>query len=613
MLQHSKRGLALLVILLTLSLGLAGMEAGPVRATDGFADPAFQRVWQRTDLPVAANQAGRTWFWGPQPGMARLEQYGGAGQQRQVQYFDKSRMEINNPQADRTTSWFVTNGLLARELVSGYLQLGDTQFEKRLPADIPVAGDSDDSQGPTYASLNAVTSLAPGQNQAQSALNNFVNTGLNRSGQAANSTLGETYGVRYANFEPQTAHNIPGPFWDFLNSTGPTQNPDGRLVTTRLFDPLYFVTGLPLSEAYWVRAKVAGQVKDVLVQVFERRVLTYTPSNQPQWRVEMGNIGQHYYQWRYGPTNPPAYDQRFAITITGGPDKASLDYQLAQVGGAKNWYSFDPYEASEAAKASRVMLIKTGRNYLGDKAALTALARSMPAGTTYLIGNEPNVPGQDDATPADYASQYRTIRDTLRAVDPTARMVGPNVLNWNYTCDGCPGYNQADKWVDQMLQEYRNATNGQEFDADIWGIHTYGLNWSHLPLTNAPLDISQTVGLRKFLTAQPAQASKPIWITEFGVIWGYDGISWSNSTGSWRATPTGAHRTDAMRDYLRTYGQWLLANAEDNNVGRWFVYTSYGQPEPYTDVFTGISLFKGGVVGSPLSEFGELYRSLAMH
>jgi len=35
------------------------------------------------------------------------------------------------------------------------------------------------------------------------------------------------------------------------------------------------------------------------VQVFERRVLTYTPSNPSGWQVEAGNVGQHYYAWRY--------------------------------------------------------------------------------------------------------------------------------------------------------------------------------------------------------------------------------------------------------------------------------------------------------------------------
>jgi hypothetical protein len=37
------------------------------------------------------------------------------------------------------------------------------------------------------------------------------------------------------------------------------------------------------------------------MQCFERRCLTYTPGNDPAWQVEAGNVGQHYYAWRYGP------------------------------------------------------------------------------------------------------------------------------------------------------------------------------------------------------------------------------------------------------------------------------------------------------------------------
>jgi hypothetical protein len=36
------------------------------------------------------------------------------------------------------------------------------------------------------------------------------------------------------------------------------------------------------------------------VQLFERRVLTYTPTNPAAYQVEFGNIGQHYHRWRYG-------------------------------------------------------------------------------------------------------------------------------------------------------------------------------------------------------------------------------------------------------------------------------------------------------------------------
>src|SRR5207248_2825743 len=45
--------------------------------------------------------------------------------------------------------------------------------------------------------------------------------------------------------------------------------------------------------------KIAGVYQDVLIQAFERRVLTYNPANSPAFQVEMGNIGLHYYDWRY--------------------------------------------------------------------------------------------------------------------------------------------------------------------------------------------------------------------------------------------------------------------------------------------------------------------------
>jgi hypothetical protein len=48
-----------------------------------------------------------------------------------------------------------------------------------------------------------------------------------------------------------------------------------------------------------VTVNLGGTPTNVLVQAFERRVLTYTPSNASGWRVEAANVGRHYYQWRY--------------------------------------------------------------------------------------------------------------------------------------------------------------------------------------------------------------------------------------------------------------------------------------------------------------------------
>src|SRR4029079_11270065 len=106
----------------------------------------------------------------------------------------------------------------------------------------------------------------------------------------------------------ETNHRIADPFWDFMNAQG-TVYKDGQFVNENLFANSYYATGFPITDPYWARVKVGGTEKDVLVQAFERRVLTYTPDNAPEWRVEAGNVGQHYYKWRYNtdiPSEPDA-------------------------------------------------------------------------------------------------------------------------------------------------------------------------------------------------------------------------------------------------------------------------------------------------------------------
>ncbi|HEX2914448.1 MAG TPA: hypothetical protein VH186_26850 [Chloroflexia bacterium] len=264
------------------------------------AHPAFDRLWQRSDRQVFDHQVARTYLWGPQPNSAGLqEEYADSpGGKRLVQYFDKSRMEVNNPNGDQSSPYFVTNGLLARELINGQMQVGDQKFQPREPAVIGVAGDIDDTSGPTYAALQK-WQAAVGQ---QSGL---VTTAFDRSGNSRDGSADfARYNIRPVYFVPETGHNVAAPFWDFLNQSGPLLSPTGLSVQGRLFEPLFYATGFPVTEAFWAKVKVGGQVKDVLVQAFERRVLTYTPSNPAGFQVEMGNVGQHYYLWRYGNSQP---------------------------------------------------------------------------------------------------------------------------------------------------------------------------------------------------------------------------------------------------------------------------------------------------------------------
>ena len=144
----------------------------------GFADPAFERVWQRNDRPIAEQRANRSWTWGPHGLMARTEGYiQSASGLRQVQYFDKGRMEVNDPRGDRNSQWFVTTGLLVIELISGRTQIGDSQFVQHSPANIPIAGDQSDPNAPTYASFGGVSGQQPGDRSGQ-----LVGETLSRSG-----------------------------------------------------------------------------------------------------------------------------------------------------------------------------------------------------------------------------------------------------------------------------------------------------------------------------------------------------------------------------------------------------------------------------------------------
>jgi hypothetical protein len=284
------------------ALGLAGVGA---QQNPPFAHPAFEVVWNRTDSLVAEGQVGRSWYWGPQPNTAGLYETltdaPDGTHRRLVQYFDKSRMELNNPGGNPDDPFYVTNGLLTVELIGGCIQTSTLSpcGEERYPAEIPMSGDSGDQLAPTYAAFRNVANSRFGDHPAPDRRGQFVTATIDRNGNVGeDATKAQVPLDRVAFYESTTKHNIPEAFWNFLNQTGLVRE-NGQIVTRPLSSPWFYVTGLPISDAYWAKATIRGQVTDVLIQAFERRVLTYTPTNNAAFQVEMGNIGQHYYDWRY--------------------------------------------------------------------------------------------------------------------------------------------------------------------------------------------------------------------------------------------------------------------------------------------------------------------------
>ncbi len=303
--------LPFLALLLGLTLSLTITQAS------SFNDPAFDLTWNRVDKPVQDGAGvGRGYTWGP--GVSGSENITSEiydGISRRVQYFDKARMEINNPAADSTSLYYVTTGLLVKELVTGQRQDGDFTFTPLSPSTIQIAGDPNEGGAnaiaPTYASFKDVVTFNGSENGKPTAIGSLINSNIAKSGFI--STVAPPESQLIGDYDSVTNHNIAAVFSQFGNQTGLIWN-NGKLSQDAIFfgNPTY-VLGRPVSEPYWIQAVVGGAEKPVMVQLFERRVLTYTPSNPVGFKVEMGNVGQHYYKWRYqqnsaapSPTpNPP--------------------------------------------------------------------------------------------------------------------------------------------------------------------------------------------------------------------------------------------------------------------------------------------------------------------
>ncbi len=271
----------LVFLVLVVTGGIAVVAAPPA-----FADPAFGAQWQ-------AGEAITPNFWGAAVTGGGREPYGSGT--RLVQYFDKGRMELG-------TDGSVTNGLLATELITGRRQIGDVMFETRQPAVIPIAGDATNT-GPTYAQVQANTvQLLTGT--AMSAPGTPVTRSLDGTGKlGTTATGGSDPQATTTIYDATTQHNLPMAFARYRATAGIP------------------AIGLAIAEPFWTNVKVGGKATDVLVQAFERRVLTYTPGNPDPYKVEMGNIGQHYSRWL--PADVPITSSGTSATMPTLPTSAA--------------------------------------------------------------------------------------------------------------------------------------------------------------------------------------------------------------------------------------------------------------------------------------------------
>lgn len=398
-------------------------------------DPAVQSIWNRTDGPVANHEIARTWIWGPSPIVSTTEYYENSptGFRTNI-YFDKGRLDILDPTMSRDNLWYVSGALLSSELLSGRVQLGENTFVQREPAEIAIVGDYRQSNPVTYASLSKLSSVWTDPSVTDGSYSPPRYT--SRVGQAVTDLLlpdgtviadgAAARGVTISSYEEITGHNIAGPFLEWA-ANYPL--------------PWAYLLGLPITEPYWVKAQVGGEDRMALVQVFERRVLTYTPGNSPGWEVESGNMGLHYRIWRGLPVDEPI-DPQFAPLAYDVPFGEEL------VTAALERY-IDPYMLVS------VMQVSSGGNPFASESnggiGLMAVRESELQGVSGSLF-DPSLNAEYGAKSLAYwMVQFLDWRSILGAYYSGG---AADWSNW-----------ELNEWVDEVLSTYDRLVD--EYDADV--------------------------------------------------------------------------------------------------------------------------------------------------
>lgn len=299
-------------------------------------------------------------------------------------------------------------------------------------------------------------------------------------------------------------------------------------------------------------------------------------------------------------------DERFAAIVGGDFTQQNIQRQL-QILGTSWWYTFGD-GALEVPGRRRAELVRTKANDPPlDPASLTARARAKP-GAAWIIGNEVNVPGQDKIPPPSYATLLHDYAAAIKQGDPSATIVAPNALNVSVTCEGCFSFELGQTWIDEFVRSYSEQYGGAP-PIDVWGAHIYQIDWSRVPMTDYELVQGQVARFRQLVDGVSGQRGKPIWLTEFGVIWGCD----RNFVGSDNKLycPEGHFAQAQVDTYLREMGRFIRDQGPGLNLQRAFLYITFGVPETYATTFGGISLFDGPGPAANLTSPGRIWQALA--
>ncbi|MBI4318636.1 MAG: hypothetical protein HY675_09115 [Chloroflexi bacterium] len=214
-------------------------------------------------------------------------------------------------------------------------------------------------------------------------------------------------------------------------------------------------------------------------------------------------------------------------------------------------------------------------------------------GLYWQVGNEPNVPNQDNVSAAAYAQRYNAWVTRIKALDPMARVMNGGIVNWPDVV-GDIGAGLA--YLRDFRESYRSQY-GQYPPIDVWNLHTY----APFAVDDGRLRTYCDSSAGRYFIVQvtdylrDAGQTQPVWLTEFGLDWNWDSVPQCYDPTRRVWTTPSAFMIE-MVDWLRSTGLvarwfWFSDNAWDRGNGGALVdrstsLTTLGQT--YRDLAVGI-------------------------
>jgi hypothetical protein len=140
------------------------------------------------------------------------------------------------------------------------------------------------------------------------------------------------------------------------------------------------------------------------------------------------------------------------------------------------------------------------------------------------------------------------------------------------------------------------------------------LNWSNVPQVDWFTVVQQIQGMRDYLDSELFLFQSPIWVTQFGSLWGYD--AWEVGQNGGLQPPPNLDRIadyqwEAMSGFMDSILHWLLINGESLRIEKWFMYRDYVDltASPLdSDSLASPFLFDSPEVAAGLTPVGVAYR-----